>query len=129
MALNSNHTFEELDGIKCSIVEKQCSAERASFLKNLLQINGLHVVIVKFIPKASAKKIVKEQDDSAASTVVETQEPEFFTVGVSDVTFSPVNAVFNRELKDQQGNVVTSSYWNQENSSTDKDEWYWTSCN
>ena len=40
MALNPNHTFEDLGDVKCSIIEKNCTSERVSFLHNLLEING-----------------------------------------------------------------------------------------
>ena len=33
MAINKNHEFEELDGVKCAIVEKETTPERAAFLK------------------------------------------------------------------------------------------------
>ena len=36
MALNKNHEFEELDGIKCGIIEKMVKPERVAFLKELL---------------------------------------------------------------------------------------------
>jgi len=35
MAINKNHEFEELDGVKCGIAEKNASAERVDFLKKL----------------------------------------------------------------------------------------------
>jgi hypothetical protein len=34
MAINQNHLFEDLDGVKCAIVEKNASKERVAFLKN-----------------------------------------------------------------------------------------------
>ena len=59
MAINKNHEFEELDGIKCAIVEKNVSAERVSFLKQLLEINKFNVVVVaspppKIAPRSSS---------------------------------------------------------------------------
>ena len=35
MAINQNHLSEELNGVKCAIVEKNVTAERANFLKQL----------------------------------------------------------------------------------------------
>jgi hypothetical protein len=35
MAINKNHEFEDLDSIKCAIVEKNASPERVAFLKQL----------------------------------------------------------------------------------------------
>jgi len=31
MAINQNHLFEDLNGIKCAIVEKNASVERVNF--------------------------------------------------------------------------------------------------
>jgi hypothetical protein len=45
MAINQNHLFEELNGIKCGIVEKNVSRERAEFLKKILEYNHYTVVI------------------------------------------------------------------------------------
>ena len=38
MAINKNHEFEELNGIKCGIVEKNVKPERVGFLKRLFVI-------------------------------------------------------------------------------------------
>ena len=46
MAINKNHEFEELDGVKCGIVEKNVSPGRVAFLKQLLQYNKFTVVVV-----------------------------------------------------------------------------------
>jgi hypothetical protein len=45
MAINKNHEFEDLDNIKCSIVEKNISADRVQFLKYLLTYNKYEVVV------------------------------------------------------------------------------------
>lgn len=50
MAINQNHLFDDLDGTKCAIVEKNCKPERAEFLKNLLQFNRYQVVVAKSPP-------------------------------------------------------------------------------
>ncbi|MBK5270790.1 MAG: hypothetical protein JJE22_07235, partial [Bacteroidia bacterium] len=39
--------------------------------------------------------------------------PETFTVGVSDITFNPINAIFGRMLHTKDGHVVTLAYWQQ----------------
>ena len=46
MAINKNHEFEELDGVKCGIVEKNVQPERVQFLKKLLEYNKFTVVVV-----------------------------------------------------------------------------------
>ena len=52
MAINKNHEFEELDGVKCAIVEKNATAERVAFLKQLLEFNKYTVVVVPSPPPA-----------------------------------------------------------------------------
>ena len=38
MAINKNHEFEELDGVKCGIVEKNVSPERVAVLKKIIGV-------------------------------------------------------------------------------------------
>jgi hypothetical protein len=138
MALNPNHTFEDLGEVKCSIVEKNCTPARVDFLKKLLELNGFNVVVVKSPPpKVAAKPAPKPAPPPADGAepapppppVVEEPAPppppETFTVGVTDLTFSPINAVFNRELKTTEGAIVTSDYWKQREAAPKEDEWYW----
>ena len=40
-------------------------------------------------------------------------QPETFTVGVTDVTFNSINAIFGRLLKAPGGHIVTLAYWQQ----------------
>jgi hypothetical protein len=109
MAINKNHLFEELDGIKCGIVEKEVSPERVEFLKKLLEYNHFTVVVVPSPPpKVVAKPVVKKEgEEPAAPPSEEPQLPETFTVGVTDYTFNPINALFGRLLKAPDGHVVT----------------------
>jgi hypothetical protein len=111
MALNKNHEFEDLNGVKCGIVEKNVNAERVVFLKNLLELNGYTVIVVPSpTPKASpASKPAAE----AEATMPSPSAPETFTVGVTDYTFNPVNAIFGRQLKTKDGHIVTLAYWQQ----------------
>ena len=117
MAINKNHEFEELDGIKCGIVEKTVTPGRVAFLKNILEYNNYTVVVVPSPPpKAVAAPVVKtEQGETAAAPVEPIQvAPETFTIGVTDYTFNPVNAIFGRLLRTADGHVVTLAYWKQE---------------
>jgi len=128
MALNPNHTFEDLEDVKCAIVEKNCSQDRVDFLKKLLEFNGFTVVVVKSPPpKAAPAKPAPAADPDVPAAPVEVPPPPpaTFTVGVTDVTFSPINAVFNRELKTSKGQVVTSAYWKQLEDAPKEEEWYW----
>jgi hypothetical protein len=111
MAINKNHEFEELDGVKCGIVEKNVKPERVAFLKSLLEFNGFTVVTVPTpAPKAAPAKPVAEGEASAPAPP---PQPETFTVGVTDYTFNSINAIFGRLLKTPDGHVVTLAYWQQ----------------
>ena len=115
MAINKNHEFEELDGVKCGIVEKNVLAERVQFLKKLLEYNHFTVVVVPSPPpKVVAKPVVKIEGEEPALAPEEPKLPETFTVGVTDYTFNPINAIFGRLLKTPDGRVVTLAYWHQE---------------
>jgi len=111
MAINKNHEFEELDGVKCGIVEKNVSPERVDFLKKLLTYNKYNVVVVPSpAPKAApAPKPVAEGE----AVPPPPPAPTTFTVGVTDYTFNAINAVFGRMLKTPDGHIVTQAFWQQ----------------
>ncbi len=122
MSLNANYIFEDLGEIKCSIIEKNCSTERVAFLKALLDFNGFTVVVVKSPPpKTAAKPAVAAETPVAATPVL----PETFTIGVTDLTFNPVNGIYNRQLNTPDGHTVTPRYWKQQESVSRDDVWYW----
>ncbi len=110
MAINQHHLFEDLDGTKCAVVEKNISSERVSFLKALLEFNGYTVVVV---PAAPAKAASVESDAAAPAP------PTLFTLGVSDVMFNATNAVFGRLLRTPNGQVVSLDYWKQRSGVSD----------
>jgi len=124
MAINKNHEFEELNGVKCSIVEKNVSPERVSFLKQLLEYNKYTVIVVASPapkPAAPVKPIVTTAESPVQAALApepnpQPAPPETFTVGVTDVTFNPTNAIFGRLLKTRDGHVVTHAYWQQKES-------------
>lgn len=115
MALNKNHEFEELNGVKCGIVERNVTPQRVQFLTQLLQTNGYTVVTVPSPPpKAAAPKPEAENTGTAAESTIATAS-ETFTLGVTDYTFNWVNAIFGRQLKTKAGDIVTLAYWQQQN--------------
>ncbi|MGZ5245750.1 MAG: hypothetical protein ACXWV5_01600 [Flavitalea sp.] len=126
MAINKNHEFEELNGIKCSIVEKNCSSERVSFLKELLEWNNYTVVVVdspapKAAPAAAVTGTIATPAPVAATAdelIVETPPaplpPTSYTVGITDLTFNAINAIFGRILKTKDNRIVTQAYWKQQ---------------
>lgn len=122
MAINKNHEFEELNGIKCGIVEKLVSAERLQFLKKILEFNNYEVIAIPSPPpKVAAAPVGKTEEGEAvpapaAEQVI--QAPETFTIGVTDYTFNPINAIFGRLLKTPEGHIVTLAYWKQEESTS-----------
>lgn len=122
MAINQNHLSEELNGVKCAIVEKNVSADRVSFLKQILLFNKYTVEITASPPpKMPALLPVKEGEE----VVPTPPPPETFTVGVTDMMFNPVNAIFGRQLHTPDGHIVTLAYWYQrENLSHDEIPYY-----
>ncbi len=121
MAINKNHEFEELNGIKCAIVEKNCSSERVNFLKELLEWNKYTVVIVdspaaKAAPAAASSGAAATPNSVIDSTPVipVPPPPTTYTVGVTDLTFNPINAIFGRILKTKDNRIVTQAYWKQQ---------------
>lgn len=103
MPLNKGkHLVEEIDGVRCSIVEKGVSPERAEFLKKLLELNGYTVNIAPEV------------------------ETETFKIGVTDLLFNPVIDVYERSLKSLSGDKVTPAYWLQESDKeTEAEVHYW----
>jgi len=127
MAINKNHEFEELNGIKCSIVEKNASKERVEFLKQLLEFNKFTVIIVP-TPPAKVAPAPKPTAPVEGETQPETRNPEpapptpeTFTIGVTNVAFNPTNAIFGRLLRTKEDHIVTLAYWEQKESSSHDD--------
>jgi hypothetical protein len=124
MAINKNHEFEELNGVKCAIVEKNASAERVAFLKQLLEFNKYTVVVVASPPPKPALAAIPKAPGGVEANTQTTMEaelpppPETFTIGVTNVTFNPTNAIFGRLLHTKDGHVVTLAYWNQRESTS-----------
>lgn len=107
MALDKGkHLFGELeDGRIVTYVEKGVSQERADFLKRILEYNGFEVVVLE-------DKRRKEED------------PQTWTVAVTDLTFNPVIAVYQRRLRrPEDGARVTPVYWRQQGDSARPEYW------
>jgi hypothetical protein len=118
MAINKNHEFEDLDSIKCAIVEKNASPERVAFLKQLLELNKYQVVVVGSpAPKAAPAAPVAAAEGDVTTPAPPVPEapaaPTTFTVGVTNLTFNATNAIFGRQLKTDNGTIVTLAYWQQ----------------
>lgn len=134
MAINQNHQFEELNGVKCAIVEKNVAAERVGFLRQILEYNGFTVVVIPSPPPkaAAAPKAPAAAPPPGSTEAASTPPdpgaaplpPETFTIGVTDVMFNPINAVFGRLLKTPGGHTVTLAYWRQEETEPDDEKPY-----
>lgn len=103
MTLKAKHIVEEINGIRCTIVEKGATASRIDFLKKLLEFNHFEVIVT-------------------AEAAIEAA-PALFTIGVTDLVFNPVIAVYELSLKTADGKKVSPAYWNQY--STDSIDEYW----
>jgi hypothetical protein len=127
MAINQNHLFEELNGVKCGIVEKNVTPARVAFLRAILEYNHYTVVAVPSPPPKAAPAAPAGATPAAgtpsgsapspgAAPATEnpaSPPPVTFTVGVTDATFNPVNAIFGRLLRTPEGHVVTLAFWQQ----------------
>ena len=110
MAINQNHLFEDLNGVKCAIVEKNASSARVDFLRRILEYNHFTVVVVPSPPPKVVPGVPPPAAEGAEPVPV---TPETFTVGVTDTMFNPTNAIFGRLLKTPDGHVVTLAFWQQ----------------
>lgn len=96
MALtNAKHIINEINGVRCTIIETGISTDRAAFLKDLLEFNGYEVM-------------------EAAETAEDQNAEAKYTIGVTDIVFNPVFSVYECLLKTREGGYVTPGYWNQE---------------
>jgi hypothetical protein len=105
MALNNaKHIIGEIDGVRCTIIETGATLERIAFLSDLLSFNKLDV---KDLKEVSASQ----------------EEESKYTIGVTDLIFNPVFAVYERQLMNREGTAVTPGYWKEE--CTECDPRYW----
>ena len=75
----AKHQVGEIDGIRCTIIESGITKKRMEFLRDLLTHNKLEV---------------KVKEDAPAEGSAET----LYTIGVTDIIFNPVYAVYERAL-------------------------------
>ena len=103
MLLNKGkHLVEEIDGVRCTIVEKGITPDRAQFLKSLLELNGYEV---------------KTATDTDPATLI---------LGVTDILFNAMIDVYERRLKSPTGKKVTPAYWlQQSDKETEEEVNYW----
>jgi hypothetical protein len=103
-SLDGKHSFGSIGETRVTFVEKGVKESRSNFLKKLLEHNGFEVILDE------EKK--KNEDD-----------PQLFTVAVTDMVFNPTIWIFERKLKTQDGHRVTQDYWFQRTNETKPQYW------
>jgi len=105
MSLAGKHQFGAIGDQRVTFVEKKIEKERMEFLKKLLEVNDFEVVI---------------QEEKRKSE----EDPQLYTVAVTDMVFNPTIYVFQRRLKTIDGkHIVTQDYWNQVTEETNPQYW------
>ena len=102
MPLNqAKYAIDIINGTRCRIIESTSDEIRMQFLKDLLSLNNYEV------------KVDLDVEGK-------------YRIGVTDVTFNPVIAVYERKLKSKTGHWVTPAYWLQiSDHETEKEMNYW----
>ncbi len=96
--------FGSIGETRVTFVEKGVDAKRKDFLKSLLEHNGFEVIVDE-----NKKKI--EED------------PQLYTVAVTDMVFNPTIWVYQRKLLTHEGHKVTQGYWEQRTEETNPKYW------
>lgn len=105
MGLAGKHTFGAIGEQRVTFIEKKIEETRKDFLKKLLEFNGFEVLI---------------QEDKRKSE----EDPQLYTVAVTDMVFNPTVYVFERRLKTLDGkHIVNQDYWNQKTETSNPAYW------
>ncbi len=103
-SLDGKHSFGSIGETRVTFVEKGVDESRRDFLKQLLEHNGFEVIIDEEKKKAE-------------------EDPQFYTVAVTDMVFNPTIWIFERKMKTPDGHKVTQDYWFQR--TTETNPMYW----
>lgn len=104
ITLKGKHTVTEIEGVRCSLAGTGISEARKDFLRELLALNGYEV---KTEPE-------KSKDGAPTGT---------WMIGVTDLAFNPVIAVYAHKLQRNDGLEVTPAYWEQRGPQADIPYW------
>ena len=104
MSLTGKHMFGAIEDQRVTFVEKGVDYDRCQFLVKLLEHNGFKVLV--------------EEDKRKTE-----EDPQTYTVAVTDMVFNPTIWVFQRKLETFDGRKVTRAYWEQE--TEDAKPQYW----
>ena len=96
--------FGSIEETRVTFVEKGVTEDRCAFLKKLLEHNGFVVFVQEGKKKAE-------------------EDPQLYTIGVTDMVFNPTIWIFQRRLQTFDGHKVTQDYWNQETEDTAPQYW------
>jgi hypothetical protein len=103
-SLEGKHSFGSIGETRVTFVEKNVNEDRKTFLQQLLEHNGFEVVI--------DPETKKNEED-----------PQLYTVAVTDMVFNPTVAIFERKLRTLDGHKVTQDYWFQRTKDTNPQYW------
>lgn len=104
MSLQGKHMFGSINDTRVTFVEKGVSLERCTFLKKLLEHNGFEVIIEE-------------------ETKRNEEDPQLYTVAVTDMVFNPTIWVYQRKLKTLDNRRVTPGYWEQRTEDVNPKYW------
>jgi len=104
MALEGKHSFGSIGETRVTFVEKNVDKNRKDFLQELLKHNGFEVIIEEETKKTE-------------------EDPQLYTVAVTDMVFNPTIAIFERKLRTFDGHKVTQDYWLQKTKDTKPQYW------
>ena len=104
MALAGKHSFGSIGETRVTFVEKKVDENRRDFLKKLLEHNGFEVIIEEEKRKTE-------------------EEPQLYSVAVTDMVFNPTIWVYERKMKTFDGHKVTPDYWEQRSKETNPQYW------
>ena len=125
MFLNKGkHIEKEIDGRRIRVVEDAADESRCDFLKKLLEFNGFEVLVEENPPKPVPKPPVSDGETLEEETEKEPEMlPPTWVIGVTDIIFNAVVAVYSRTLRTPEGNRVTPDYWNQVTNEAEPNYW------
>ncbi|MDZ4146773.1 MAG: hypothetical protein U1C58_00670 [Flavobacteriaceae bacterium] len=104
MSLEGKHSFGSIGETRVTFVEKNTDETRKNFLEKLLIHNGFEVIIDAIEKKSE-------------------EDPQLYTVAVTDMVFNPTIWVYERKLKTFDGHKVTPAYWEQKTEDTNPMYW------
>lgn len=93
-----------VDSARCVVVERHVPEQRKEFLKELLELN--HYVVMTELEAKETPGV-----------------PDTYLLGVTDVTFNPVIALYEGALKTRKNRTVSLAYWLQETNICDSRYW------